>query len=53
MAHPDKMPTHCAFILPAGLGRLSEDDHTVITLSRLQRLFADYEARVKRSNVCK
>jgi len=40
MAHPDKMPTHCALFLPAGLRRVSEDGHTVITRSRLQRLFA-------------
>jgi hypothetical protein len=40
MAHPDKMPTHCALFLPAGLRRVSEDDHAVITRSRLQRFFA-------------
>ena len=26
MAHPDKMPTHCALFLPAGLRRVSEDE---------------------------
>jgi len=40
MAHPDKMPTHCALFLPAGLRRVSGNDHTVITSSKLQRLFA-------------
>jgi hypothetical protein len=40
MAHPDKMPTHCALFLPAGLRRVSGDDHTVITRSKLRRLFA-------------
>jgi hypothetical protein len=40
MAHPDKMPTHCALFLPAGLHRVSGHDHTVITRSKLWRLFA-------------
>jgi hypothetical protein len=40
MAHPDKMPTHCVFFLPAGVRRVSRDDHTVIAHSRLRRLFA-------------
>ncbi|HEY8726558.1 MAG TPA: hypothetical protein VIL91_07615 [Gaiellaceae bacterium] len=40
MARPDKMPTHCVFFLPAGLRRVSEDDHIVFTRSRLRRLVA-------------
>jgi hypothetical protein len=40
MKQPERIPTHCMMFLPAGVRRVSRDDHTVINRSGLRRLFA-------------